>query len=153
MSQAGLEQEARIALMDHFRSFAQYWGTILLTLAVAFLSLIQSRAYLPLELYLELLRMGLVVVVMEGIYALTRMVSHARLCWLTVSTKKKPETESERRMAYVSWLHETVINDLKREWRGLGRRLDALGRGRWFFAWTLTSVGIGLVFALILQLP
>lgn len=145
MSHPDLEQEARIALMDHFRSFAQYWGTILLTLAVASLSLVQIRVYVPIEVF----RFGLVVIVMEGFYALTRMFSHQKLCLLAITTKLKPTKVSDMHIACISLLYEAVIKELR--FHRLGRVLDGLGRR--LPHWALLSVVVGLLFTFILHLP
>lgn len=146
MSQRNLEQEARIALMGHFRSYAQYWGTFLLTLAVTLVVLVQNKIYGPVEVF----RFGFIVVVTEGFFALTRMFSHARLCLLVVTPKQKPERVNNKQIA-LTWLYKDAIKELRLQWCGIGRWLDALGN-QWL-CWTVLSVIAGFVFAFILRLP
>ncbi len=149
-----LEQDARIALMDHFRFYLQYWGTILVALAAAFLSIVGlGRFTPPLSAFLGVLIVG------QAVYAVVMTVVHQELCALAASKSRVKPTENKT--DYVTWLHNTTLNDLNkwyrwiRTWYGWGViSLVSFIGANWAYAyfdpaglqlpWRLAVTGIAL---------
>jgi hypothetical protein len=119
LDQSNLDQEARIALLDHYRSFAQFWSTIILTLAIAFLSLVQ---YKPPPLLFAIFA---VLIFIVGIYSVTGVLIHTKLCWLTVTFAEKREPE-ENQTPYLNWLHKKLSDELSSQWHGIGGWLNKM---------------------------
>lgn len=114
-----LEQDARIALMDHFRFYLQYWGTILVALAAAFFSVVQlAPSNPPFFAFLGALIVG------QAAYAVAMTIVHGKLCELAVKLTQAEPAESGT--DHVICLHKTVLSSLNRgyllirTWHGWG---------------------------------
>jgi len=86
------EQDAIIALMEHFRFYLQYWGTVLVALAAGFLSIVQLRSSLG-SLGLTILLMDLVL--WQAGYAVLMMVLHGKLCEEVVTKKTEVQSSTD----------------------------------------------------------
>jgi hypothetical protein len=132
------EQDARIALMDHFASYLQYWGAVLVGLAVAFFSLLQFRCELS-----SAFDVGLALLASELFYAFFRIAVFGKLLERAIRTEK--EQPAGDRMTLLHWLHEEILGEVRSEWLGFGRFLIWLGTWFGWISWTLFGALVGLV--------
>jgi len=141
------EQEARIALMDRFRSYLQYWGTILVGLAVAFFSLLQFKCELS---SVGLFEIGVVLLVTGAAYAFLRIAVFGKLLEHAVRTETRQPVQD--RMAFLHWLHEEILEEVRHEWHGFGQGLIWLGTWIGWILWTLFGTLVGLVLFYLMDL-
>lgn len=87
MSNEQNEQDARIALLDYFGSELRYWGTVVLSLAVAFVAIVQVKDTLCKYGVLDSI---LWVLANSAVYASLRFLWHGRVA--EFSLKVEPET-------------------------------------------------------------
>jgi hypothetical protein len=125
------EQDARIALMDHFRFYLQFWGTTLVALATACLSIILVRTRIPVGLLILLV----ILILFQAGHTAVMLMFHGRLCELAVTEpRKRPAWDQSN---YVTWLHAILIDDMNHEWRGFGKWLC---KARTWTGWTVVAV-------------
>jgi hypothetical protein len=74
-----IEQDARVALLQHFGSYVRSWTTILVTIAIVFFTAVQVREALSALFWVVLFPLG-----SQLPYAMMRWAWHGRLCERTI---------------------------------------------------------------------
>jgi hypothetical protein len=126
----GTEQEARIALLDHYGSLARNWATVLLATAVVFLTVVQVRREIDDWSFL----FGLTMTTSGGVYAFLRMVTLGKYCELALDNEVRPLESGTHVTRMLHGMHRNLRN--RRYWGSL----DKLGDFKGFFYWTLIWV-------------
>lgn len=120
------EQEARIALLEHFRSATQHWATVLVALAITFFSVLQFKSEIEKLFTFWLSPLGgadflAALVVTQGIYGTYRMVVNGMLGELVVDPETTLSDQDKGSTCFVR-LYNAVVN----------RIFKGKGHGVWF---------------------